>query len=67
MISTSNARPSPTKANAILLVDADRVLTLAVSPEGFETISWRYTKHAQFVGVLNDGELTARNSMKVAR
>jgi len=38
---------SPSEAEPIQVVNADRVMPLSISAEGFQTIAWRYSKRSQ--------------------
>ena len=40
---------SPNETNAILIVNTDAVLALAITFQGFKTIAWKDCKIAQFM------------------
>lgn len=56
--------PLPDEADAELIVDADAVLSLAVSLERFEAISWDCRKIAETGGYVQFPELSLRRPLE---
>ena len=57
----------PTEANAVLLIDADAVLSLAVACEGLEAVARRALEVVEIGGGVQDKQFGARPSAKVGR
>src|SRR5262249_58527895 len=60
-------RTGPTKTNPPLIIDADRVLTLAISFQGFEPVCWRHPQGVQRDGRIKHSELPSRDREYVGR
>jgi hypothetical protein len=52
----------PSKANPPLIIDSNAVLTLAVSRQSFEPISWGRSEICEVSGIVNLRQLSVGNS-----
>jgi hypothetical protein len=52
----------PSEADSVLIVDADAVLSLAVSGKGFEAIAWGDTEVLERLGLVELFQLSQRDT-----
>ena len=52
---------APDKTNAVLIVNSDAVLSLAIPGQRFEAISWRHPQIIQSSGGMNHIQFSPRN------
>jgi hypothetical protein len=52
---------APDKTDAVLIINSDAVLSLAIPDQRFEAIAWRHPQIIQGSGRMNHIELSSRN------
>jgi hypothetical protein len=52
---------APNKTDAVLIINSDAVLSLAIPGQRFEAIAWRHPQIIQSSGRMNHIELSSRN------